>query len=496
MSEAEHRPVIVGVGQVNDRPEVAEEGRDSLELMETALRLADRDAGGGWLSGLDRVATVDQISFPDLVGIADLLAMRIGATRAVRETTELPHGDSPVRLLNEAANRIAAGEERAVAIVGAEALRTAAARNRAAGARPGDILRGNPKRSVAPYRAAFGLTAPVDLYPIYENACRHAWGQTLEEGQSETGVIWSVMADVAARTEAAWLRRGASAEEVVTPGPTNRPIAHPYTKLMVANASVNQGAGFIVTSEAEALRRGVARERMVHVGYGAGAREPAEFLDREGYARSVSMEEVLKATLEFNGIEAGALDHVELYSCFPCVPKLARRVLGWPVERPVTVFGGLTFGGAPVANFMSHALACMVEVLRGTGQTGLLYGNGGIVTTNHAIVLSGQRLAGWNGPMSPDVQARADARRGPAPGVDEDHEGPVSVESWTVRYDREGAPARAVIVARTEAGARTLAEVPVSESAVVTLLTDGSFDPIGAAGVITVRDGLRRFAFT
>lgn len=211
MAEAEHRPVIVGVGQVNDRPEVAEAGRDPLELMEAALRLADRDAGGGWLAGLDRVATVDQISFPDLDGIAGTLAERLGATGAVCETTELPHGDSPVRLLNEAVNRIAGGEERVVAIVGAEALRTAAARARANRTRPGDILRGNPKRSVAPYRAGFGLTAPVDLYPIYENACRHAWGQSLAEGQAETGAIWSEMAAVAARTEAAWLRGGATA---------------------------------------------------------------------------------------------------------------------------------------------------------------------------------------------------------------------------------------------------------------------------------------------
>ncbi|WP_375172886.1 hypothetical protein [Pseudooceanicola sp.] len=496
MAEAKHRPVIVGVGQVNDRPEVAEEGRDSLELMEAGLRLADRDAGGGWLAGLDRVATVDQISFPDLDGIAGTLAERLGATGAVCETTELPHGDSPVRLLNEAVNRIAAGEERVVAIVGAEALRTAAARARANGTRPGDILRGNPKRSVAPYRAAFGLTAPVDLYPIYENACRHAWGQSLAEGQAETGVIWSDMAAVAARTEAAWLRGGATAEEVVTPGPSNRPIAHPYTKLMVANASVNQGAGFLVTSEAEALRRGVALDRLVHVGYGAGAKEPAEFLEREGYWRSVSMEEVLRATLDFNGVSAGDLNHVELYSCFPCVPKLARRVLDWPLERPVTVFGGLTFGGAPVANYMSHALACMVEQLRGTGDKGLLYGNGGIVTTNHAILLSGQRLDGFDGPRSSDVQTRADARRRSAPGVDEAYEGAVTVESWTVRYDREGQPARAVIVARTEADARTLAEVPVSESALVERLTDGTLDPIGMAGRIEVCEGARLFAFT
>ena len=44
-------PVIIGVGQVNDRdePNNASASLDSLGLMEAALRAADLDAGGGWL---------------------------------------------------------------------------------------------------------------------------------------------------------------------------------------------------------------------------------------------------------------------------------------------------------------------------------------------------------------------------------------------------------------------------------------------------------------
>ena len=43
--DPERVPVIVGVGQINDRPEDPEDGLDSLGLMAAALHVADDDAG-------------------------------------------------------------------------------------------------------------------------------------------------------------------------------------------------------------------------------------------------------------------------------------------------------------------------------------------------------------------------------------------------------------------------------------------------------------------
>ena len=57
MALAEDRiPVIVGVGQVNDRPEEPAAGLDSLGLMVEALRRADEERK--WLPGLSAVLTV------------------------------------------------------------------------------------------------------------------------------------------------------------------------------------------------------------------------------------------------------------------------------------------------------------------------------------------------------------------------------------------------------------------------------------------------------
>ena len=478
-------PVIVGVGQVNDRPKTPDEGLDSLGLMEAALRAADADAGGGWLARLESLTLVDQISFRELGETSGPLAERLGARPRICFKTKAAMGDSPILLLNEAANRIAAGEIEVAAVAGGEALRTAAQRAAAAaGDRPQDhnATRMNSSRRAPSYRARYGLTAPVDLYPLYENAGRAAYGQTLAQGQAESGEIWSRFSQVAMENPGAWIKTPRTPEEIIRPSADNRPIAFPYNKLMVANSSVNQGAGFIVTSLAQARACGIAEDRIVYVGRGAAAHEPDDVLRRDRYDASPGMAVSIRRTLDLNGVAADDLDFVELYSCFPCVPKMARRVLGWPVEKPATVFGGLTFGGGPIGNYMSHAVVGMVLKLREGGTRGLLFGNGGVCTHNHAIVLSRAPLPAGTLPCDFDFQAEADAARGPIPAFVEDYVGPGRIETYTVLYERDGAVKFGVIVGRTPEGARFLAKVPATDEAAIGFLTDGAAEPVGSPG--------------
>ena len=492
MTDPERIPVIIAGGQVNDRPTDPDDGVDSLGLMVAALRAAEADAGVGPLLGdLDSLAIVDQISFRHLGKLCEPLAAAIGASPTVNYQSDAPHGDTPIRLLNEAANRIGAGEVRLAAVVGAEALRTAAGRAAKAatgGDRSYSEIRKVATRQEPNYAQAHGLIAPVDVYPLYENAGRAAYGQSLGEAQAESAAIWSQMSEVAAANDGAWIRKAVTPEAMLASGEGNRPIAFPYNKLMVANASVNQGAGFIVASLAEARRRGVAEDRTIYVGMGAAAKEAGSILKRDRYDRSVSMDTSIRRTLELNQMTAGDFDFVELYSCFPCVPKMARRTLGWPANRPATVFGGLTFGGGPIANYMSHAVVSMVERLRHEGRTGFMFANGGFATDNHCIVLSNKPVVAASFPQDFDYQAEADAAREAIPPLDENYVGPASIETYTIFYGRDGAPRAGVVVARTPAGARTLAHVDVSDRAMVALLTDGAVEPVGTGGVIAMGD--------
>ena len=499
MTDPERIPVIVGVGQINDRPADPDDGLDSLGLMIAALRLADSDAGGNWLADLDSLAIVDQLSFRELGNLCEPLAVAIGASPGIAYQSPAPHGDTPIRMLNEAANRIGAGEASIAAVVGGEALRTAAgrARKHAGDDKSYNAVRAATLRREPGYAQIHGLAAPVDVYPLYENAGRAAYGQSLAEAQTESAEIWSRMSEVASADRGAWITRPITPQAILTVDPDNRPIAFPYTKLTVANSSVNQGAGFIVASLAEARRRGIAEDRLIHVGMGAAAKEAPSILQRDRYDRSVSMEVSIRRTLELNsmtGAMTGAdFDFVELYSCFPCVPKMARRLLNWPLDKPASVFGGLTFGGGPIGNYMSHAVVAMVRKLRDGGTNGFLFANGGFATDNHCIVLSNRPVEAASFPQDFDYQAEADAARGSIPPLDEDYAGAAQVESYTVFYNRDGGPHAGVVVARTPTGARTLAHVDVTDAALLAFLTDGKAEPVGTSGTIESRGEAGRF---
>lgn len=474
-------PVIIGTGQINDRECVD----DSLALMIGALVHVDSDAGGGWIAALDSLAVVNQISFPGLGNCAESLAAHFGISPAHVEQTPWPTGESPVQLLNEAANRIGAGEIQVAAIVGAEALLTAAQRAKAATGEKKDALRDVANSGAQSLMARHGLVAPTDLYPLYENATRAAWGQSFAEAQAETGVLWSGMSAVAAANETAWLRKALSPAEITASNDDNRPIAYPYLKRMVANASVNQGAGFIVTSLARARAAGIAEERIIYVGQGAAAHETHSILKRDRYDRSAGMIITLQKTLQRNGLTSADLDHVELYSCFPCIPKMARRVIDWPLEKPITAFGGLTFGGGPIGNYMSHAIGSMVDTLRQVRGTALLFANGGYATHNHAIVISASPITGAQFPSPFDYNEAAAVLRDAVPAVVEHYAGPATIETFTVFYARDGSARFGTVIGRTPEGARLLARVDANDTISLGRLLDPNAEAVGASGTVS-----------
>jgi acetyl-CoA C-acetyltransferase len=487
-------PVLVGVGQITQRTKLATEALEPLALMEAALRAADVDTGKSVLSRLDSLDVIQEFSWP-YVDAPRQLSRRLGVSPA-RMVYGPVGGETPIHFIHEAALRIQRGECTVAAVVGAEAQYAVAAASKQGTHLPwsprddgAKLIRGTDY--LHPIAVQLGVASPVSVYPFYENAVQHRWGQTPQEGRAEAGRLWASCSRVAAENPYAWQREAFAADRITEPAADNRLVAWPYTMRMVANPLVNQGAAVLLTSRGMARQLGIDEDRLLYVWCGAAAHEPADYLERDQYIRVPAQEAVLERILQLVG-EGGPFDALELYSCFPVVPKMARRTLALPEGRDVTCAGGLSFFGAPLNNYMTHATAAMVQALRGRQDArGLLYGQGGYMTKHHAVVL------GTSAPeprlLAEDysVQHIADAQRGPAPSVDMHHVGPATIETHTVLYQKDGSVRHAAVMLRTAHGTRLLAKVPAHDALAIGALTDQQRSPIGQRGQVTQgADGL------
>src|SRR6202163_3456881 len=325
-------PVIVGVGEIVDRPKEISEGLEPLALLEQALKRAEQDSGSKMLGEIESLDVVNFLSWryrdPEIQ-----LSGRLGIQPKHAYYGPVG-GESPIRYLHEAAQRIARGECSVAAVCGAEAQSTATKAERAGVELPWTPFARDvpePKRGAAfqkPMAVKLGVFRPITVYPFYEAATSAHWGQTPREAMTESGQLWSTYSSVASENPNAWLKRRVTSDEITTPTPDNRLIAWPYTKLMVANPTVNMGSAVLMTSLAKARAAGISEDRLIHVWGGASAEEPRDYLIRDQFFESHPQNAVLKAVMDLAGGDGKAFDAIELYSCFPCVPKMARRTLG------------------------------------------------------------------------------------------------------------------------------------------------------------------------
>lgn len=477
----ENVAVIVGIGEVADRPADLAAAIDPAGLMAAALRLAERDAGVSIITALDRLDIVNEISWPYPDPLAEV-RHRIGRPEVAARYHPVG-GQTPLHAIHEAALAIQASEATVAAVVGGEAEDSVRHARRSGQPLPWPpmdhehrpIRGGDHQNAVA---RALELTSPVNVYPLYENATRAAWGQRIDEADAESAAVWARNAQVARRRPTAWIQRPVSTADILSPQQSNRLIAWPYRKLMVANPIVNQGAAIVITSLAYARKAGIADDRLVYVHGGSAADEPRDILARRTYSTSAAMEAVLS---DVTLLAPSVVDTVELYSCFPCVPKMARRLLGLPADHTTSVAGGLTFFGAPLNNYMTHAAVAMVERIRAGTPFGMLYGQGEYVTKHHALLL---------GRAQPDEPLRQDYRHieleraltEAAPTLNQRYRGPVQLETYTILYDRDEQVRHGIAIARTPTNARVAARIDATDGGTLDALR--SRNPIGHRGLI------------
>jgi hypothetical protein len=487
---ADRSPVIIGVGEIVDRPADPAAALEPLALMAEAIKAADADAGGGWLERIDSLDIINMISWR-YDRVAQRLTDRLGIVPA-RAVYGLVGGETPTTKIHEAALRIMNGNSLVAVVTGGEA-QNAVGKAKAAGitlpwtppaASPENPI--IPSEHVTPVAMRYGIMQPVHIYPLYENATTAAWGLTPRQALAESGAAYQRISEVAAANPHAWGRKAFTAEEIITPAPDNRMIAWPYTKRMVANNTVNQAGAVLMTSLALARAAGIPEDRIIHVHGGAAAAEPIDYLARDQFTHSVAQNAVLAQAMR---MAPDGFDRVELYSCFPTVPKMARRTLGLAADMSFSVTGGLSFAGAGLNCYMLQSTCAMVRSLRDQpAARALLYGQGGYVTKHHALVVGCEQARAASLMLPKDVQDDAETRRDPVPPLDLAYAGPATIETFSVIYDRDGAAAYGGVVGRTAAGARVFGKVAGDDAATLDQLLSLDESPVGASGSVTVGD--------
>ncbi|CAM3629324.1 crotonase/enoyl-CoA hydratase family protein [Smaragdicoccus niigatensis] len=462
---APNTPVLVGVGQVVDR--VPDPARDPAAMAASALRLAARDCGAGdaLLRSADAVYAVASASW-QYRDLGAAVAAVLGTTPSETVQSVPFGGDAGQVLVNEAAESVATGKHRIVLVTGAEAGATLASH-------PGLSWPGQPP-TVRPTRVvgldkqgnndsetAVGLGAPIYLFALMDSANRRRLGLSPREHAKANAELWSTFSAIAAQNPHAWQPEQFHADSLLDVSGGNRMITSPYTKLLCANLQVDMASGVIVCSAAAAQEAGIPQDKWVFIHAGASAHDEWFATERAELAASPAIRTIGQSALDHARLTIDEIDEVDLYSCFPSAVQISARELGLPINdpsRPLSVTGGLTFGGGPGNNFGGHSIATMVERLRSRPKSYGLTTSLGWYLTKHSIGVYSAKP-----PAKPYQYLKPFVDHPPSRPVRTGYRGSAVIEAYTVPYGRDGEPEAAIVSAIAPDGARVLVRVKAPE---------------------------------
>lgn len=485
-------PVLVGVAQQTVRPGTTDGPVDPVGFMARCVRSAAQDAmAPGLIEHVDALHVVNIFSAP-MADPPGALATALGIQPTLREYTSIG-GNSPQWLVNRAADNLASGSSRVALLAGCEIMYSMkqARRDRAdlksLLSRPEVPMVGDARWGSNEVEVAHGADLPVRIYPIIETALRARLGLSVAEHRQALGRFAERFSRVAAGNPHAWFPVERAAEEAVDTAGGNRMIAFPYTKYLNSVMDVDQAAAVIMTTAATARSLGIPEDRWVFLHGGQEAHDLWFVSQRPALAESPAIAACVGDALAQAGIGVGEIDEFDLYSCFPCMPRIAQEMLGIPVDdgRPVTLTGGLPYFGGPGSNYSMHAIVEAAARCRERPEKRILVtANGWYCTKHSAGIYSGvPPTSPWERVAPARFQEQLEL---PTPlEVDPEPEGPFTLDGYTVWHGRDGAPRFAIFCGRTDAGKRAWAQSRPGDRDLMEALMREEW--VGRAGRITGR---------
>ena len=501
MSVDPNTPVLLGAGQATEHLDDQFVGLTPQQLGARACQaaLADTGAQETLATLVDRLACVRLFvdSVPEaMASVIAPFGRSTSPPLSIIQQLGLPNasaiysrscGDEPQRLVFELGNAIRDGEIRAAVICGTEAIATSRHLQRMGQTVSWDE---DPVGHMDDRGAVMdllfdtelnrhGAFAPVDIYPLQEQARRGELGMDKPAYREQLAGLMSRFAEVAARNPYAMFEAPTTLEAIRDESQKNRMISDPHLKSMVAKDGVNQAAALVMTRYETAASLGVADRAIFLHGHATGS-EPA-VLNRPSLAQAESMTAAYHGALRNAGIGAEQLGAMDLYSCFPIAVWCAMDALGISLDdpRPLTLTGGLSFFGGPGNNYSTHGIAEMVHWLRAKSEAsyGLVGANGGYLS-KHAVGIYANVSSPFPERVSePDFPTSVDTIEKPT--------GLGRIESYTVQ--QKGGTTRAIVVGRQLSDDRRWVGVAdPTDDALLSWFRDG--DPMGAHVTVSAED--------
>ena len=461
---ADNEPVLVGWATVTQRIEDPLVAAEPLELMIRAARNAVARAGAPALG-----AAVDRIYTPrgrwDYANPGEPIGRAIGAARTTNILTTV--GVLQQSLFGDACRRIRDGESQIALVVGGDCgyrLQRAAAGKvdlpKSDQSTEPDIVMAPSEELRHPAELRVGLKMPVGLYAMVHSAVHAAAGRDHATLARHAAELFNRLSEGVVGNPDAWVREPVPIEEIMTPGPRNKMQAFPYTRMHCSNWSVDQAGALIFCSAGKARELGIPDTHWIYPRASAESNHMVQVSRRAELGRCPGARIAGERALDDAGLTVDQIGLIDLYSCFPVAVELFAAELGLSTDRPLTVTGGMPFGGGPYNNYVLQSTCRMADLLDrdrpapgAPARHGLVSSVSGIVTKQGFGVWSTEPGEGF---AFADVTDEV-ARTMPTREVAMDHEGEAKVAGCTVVHER-GLPPRAIVIADAPDGRRVVAQ--------------------------------------
>ena len=376
-------------------------------------------------------------------------------------------GHLPQMIVNKVSREIALGEIQAALITGGEAYyssylgkKRTIVLNWPRGRKPKNFF-GKIPLDASSFEHKYGLLIPVRIYSLLETALRATLDRSIDEHNRIMGKNLESFSNIASKNPHSWAQKACKAEEITTSTLENRYVCLPYTKQMISNFYVDQSAALIMTSTENAEKLGIDQEKWVYPMGGADLKNIQYISQRPQLHNSPAIRECSRLALKQAGLKLNDINKFDIYSCFPCMIEIAKNEIGISQDDPrdLTITGGLPFFGGPFSVYSLHAIVTAVGLIRKDHSLKIMITANGGYNTKYSIGIYNKNGSSNSWVDNDAAVIQRSILEGALPAPIEEANGRLTIEAYTLIYDRTDKPIQGIILGHLDDGRRTLAQI-------------------------------------